>query len=116
VALKVNTEEFKRFVQTNFKNKVDCSKKLGLSRTHLEKILKGNAKIGKILEQRIKNFIGDDVLFNQLIFQETIVIRDGKFKEIIIKREDNTLIASITSREVICEKGIVVECIPDDSI
>jgi len=110
----VNKEAFQKFVSENFKSKSECAKTLGISRSHLDGLLRGRHRVGHVLESRLKQSVSDKVLYTNLLVPEPILIGGKKVKEIVITDRNGDLLALINSDIVINHEEVNVECISDD--
>lgn len=116
----INPEELQSFINEHYKSKVEFSKSIGISYSHLDKLLKGKTKLGAIVFSRLEeegNSQGVDIeslldptpiAINGQAIREILVTKDGE----ILVTKDGGCIVSITSTSAITKEGYKVKCVP----
>ena len=88
------------------------ARKIGISRSHLQEVLNGNGVGEKVLSglERESKRLGFNL--SRCFMPDPIVIGEQKFEQINVVGEDNELLVSITSNDIIEKKGTTVVLVP----
>ena len=105
---RISKIDFEEFISKNFNSKLEFSKSLMISYSHLDSLLKGNVLLGNKVYKRLENICRN---FNTDIESILEPLPLTNIKEIIVKKDDD-LVVSITSRDVIEKDGFNVVCVP----
>lgn|SRR5690606_24931800 len=101
-------------LQKYYESKSDMAKAIGISRSHLHEVFK-NKGIGKKVLSGLKKESMLKGFDYELCLKPNPIVMNGEFIDSIqIVTEDDYLIASITSRDVIVENGTKVIVVPVD--
>ena len=98
-----------------YSSKSDMANQLGISRSHIQEVFKNKGIGTKVLkglrkESKVKGFD------YELCLKAKPIVMNGEFIDsIVITTDDDYLIASITSRDIITEKGTKVIMVPIES-
>lgn len=98
----------------HYESKADMAKSIGISRSHMQEVFKNKGIGSKVLtglqkEAKVKGFD------YELCLKPKPIVMNGKdIDSIIVTTEDDYLIASITSRDIIAENGTKVIVVPVD--
>lgn len=105
--------EVNKLIEDNFKSIAEFCRKLNISRSHFDGMMKKEIACGRKTKNKLKNLLksyGIDI--EDLLEPLLIIIGDKKVKEIIISDNKNRLIVSINSNSEISDKNYKVEYIP----
>lgn len=98
----IYTEDLDELIAEHFKSKKEFRKKLGISPSHLHKLLKGEVKLGDKVKQRLERLLNEKGLeISEVIKPSPIILNGDKYHTITITKADE-LICSITSENIIC--------------
>ncbi|MBC2575196.1 helix-turn-helix transcriptional regulator [Peptostreptococcus canis] len=107
----LSVEDIKYFLSTQNISKRKFAKDLGISRTHLDKLLSEKCTVGVRTYQKLDRYFKKFELDIEMFLLPTeIVLGDKIVRCINITNESNELIASITSSNIIERDGYKVEC------
>lgn len=111
----LNEEIMEDFITSNFKSISDFCRKLGVSRSHLDGMMKGGISCGIKTRGKLTNLLNDyEVNLEDVLEPLPIIMGEKSFKEIQVSDKDGNLIASINSCNEISDKNFKVEYIPFD--
>jgi hypothetical protein len=111
----LDEEIMEDFITFNFKSISDFCRKLGVSRSHFDGMMKGKIACGIKTREKLMNLLNDyEVNLEDVLEPLPIIIGEKSFKEIQISDKDGNLIASINSNNEISDKNFKVEYIPFD--
>lgn len=109
----LDKEEINRFINENFSSTSEFCRKLGVSRSHLYKMLKKDIACGSKTQHKLKRMLRNYCeTLEDLLEPLPICIGDDKYKEIVIVDSNDKLIASINSVNEISDKDYRIEYIP----
>lgn len=101
-------------LKKHYDSKSEMAKSIGISRSHLQEVLNNKGIGSKVLnglkkESTIKGFD-----YDLCLKPEPIVMNGEYIDSIVVTTDDDYLIASITSRDIISENGTKVIVVPVD--
>lgn len=101
-------------LQEHYDSKSDMAKSIGISRSHMQEVFK-NKGIGKKVLTGLKRESTLKGFDYELCLKPQPIVMNGEcIDSIVVVTDDDYLIASITSRDVIAEKGTKVIVVPVD--
>lgn len=102
-------------LEKHYDSKSDMAKAIGISRSHLQEVFKNKGIGQKVLNGLKKESIIKGFDYELCLKPKPIVMNGEYIESINIVTEDDYLIASITSRDVIVENGTKVIVVPYNS-
>lgn len=104
--------EVDKLIEDNFNSIAEFCRKLNISRSHFDGMMKREIACGRKTQNKLKNLLkGYGIDIEDLLEPLPIIIGDKKVKEIIISDNKNRLIVSINSNSEISDKNYKVEYI-----
>lgn len=101
-------------LQKHYDSKSDMAKAIGISRSHIQEVFK-NKGIGEKVLNGLKNESLIKGFDYELCLKPKPIVMNGEYIDsIVVTTEDDYLIASITSRDIIAENGTKVIVVPVD--
>lgn len=99
-------------LEKHYDSKSDMAKAIGISRSHLQEVFKNKGIGRKVLKglQKEAKLKGFD--YELCLKPKPIVINGEYVDSIIVTTEDDYLLASITSRDIVSENGTKVIVVP----
>lgn len=111
----LDKEIMEDFINTNFNSVSDFCRKLGVSRSHFNGMIKREISCGIKTRGKLTNLLNDyEVNLEDVLEPLPIIMGDKSFKEIQVSDKDGNLIVSINSCNEISDKNFKVEYIPFD--
>jgi hypothetical protein len=105
---RISKVDFEEFISKNFNSKLEFSKELNISYSHLDSILNGKVLIGGKVYNRL-SLICEKLNVEVEDLLECLPL--GNIKEIIVTRDDE-LIAYMSSTSIIEKDGFKIVCVP----
>nr|DAX37158.1 MAG TPA: structural protein [Caudoviricetes sp.] len=105
---RISKVDFEEFISKNFNSKLEFSKELNISYSHLDSILNGKVLIGDKVNNRL-SLICEKLNVEVEDLLECLPL--GNIKEIIVTRDDE-LIAYMSSTSIIEKDGFKIVCVP----
>lgn len=103
------------FIKYNFNSISDFCRKLGVSRSHLDGMMKGKISCGIKTRKKLTNLLNDyELNLEDFLEPLPIIMGERYIKEIQVSDKNGNLIASINSNNEISDKNFKVEYIPFD--
>jgi len=101
-------------LKENYVSKSDMAKSLGITRSHIQEVFKNKGVGGKVLDGLKKEAANKGFDYELCLKPKPIVMNGQYFDSIVVTTDDDYLIASITSRDIIAENGTKVIVVPFD--
>lgn len=110
---KISAPDLKQFINDHYSSKSDFARKLEISWSHLDSLLKGKLMLGEKVGRRLEELCKvNNYEFELLLEPIPIQLPGGLISHMTVVDDKGEFIACITSREVICKNGYIVECVP----
>lgn len=111
----LDEEIMEDFITSNFKSISDFCRKLGVSRSHFDGMMKGKISCGIKTRKKLTNLLNDyELNLEDFLEPLPIIMGERYIKEIQVSDKNGNLIASINSNNEISDKNFKVEYIPFD--
>lgn len=105
----ISPEDFNNFIKNNYNSKLEFAKKLKISYSHLDRLLKQEVKLGNKVFKRLEIIMGDEI--ESILEAVPMTINGEEILEILVIKEGE-LICSITSKNIVEKEGYKVACVP----
>lgn len=110
----ISRTDLERFIKAHYASKMAFSKALQVSYAHLNSMLKQRVNLGEKVYRRLKALcLKHHTDIEELLEPLPMMIQGEPVKEIIVV-QDQEVIASITSRDIVAKKGFEVVCVPSE--
>lgn len=100
--------ELNKFLENHYKSKAEMARVLDISKSHLDKVLKGEGIGVKVIEGLKKECLVHNLEFEELIIPPKLILENQIVTSIEIIDSNNEVLASISSRDVILKDGLDV--------
>ncbi|WP_239706174.1 MULTISPECIES: hypothetical protein [unclassified Mammaliicoccus] len=106
--MEFNITELNNLLENHYKSKAEMARSLNISKSHLDKVLKGEGIGVKVIEGLKKECLMHNLEFAELTIPPKLILENQIVKSIEIIDSNNEVLASISSRDIILKEGLDV--------
>ncbi|MEB8091875.1 NUMOD1 domain-containing DNA-binding protein [Mammaliicoccus lentus] len=106
--MEFNITELNNLLKNYYKSKAEMARSLNISKSHLDKVLKGEGIGVKVIEGLKKECLIHNLEFAELTIPPKLILENQIVKSIEIIDSNNEVLASISSRDIIIKEGLDV--------
>ncbi|MEB6226384.1 hypothetical protein MXM59_04050 [Mammaliicoccus sciuri] len=106
--MEFNVNELNKLLKNHYNSKAEMARSLDISKSHLDKVLKGEGIGVKVIEGLKKECLVHNLEFEELIIPPKLILENQIVTSIEIIDSNNEVLASISSRDVILKDGLDV--------
>lgn len=110
---KIKADELKSFIANNYKSKEEFRRALKISKSHLYALLKSKVQVGsKVYKRLIIECQKYNVEIEELVKLQPMIMGETKIEMINITDKDGSIVASITSENILLDADYKCEIVP----
>ena len=106
--MEFNINELSKLLENHYNSKAEMARSLDISKSHLDKVLRGEGIGVKVIEGLKKECLVHKLEFEELTIPPKLILENQIVKSIEIIDSNNEVLASISSRDVILKDGLDV--------